>query len=171
MRVRFLISVSALTVLLAPSAHSETHFERDPVLLYQPDAPLQARLSSAGELADYILRLQKVGTAFFASEQTPETLDVVVGLKPGKKVRIWFVSSRRNSNDKALLALRRKLEAVAPCNVQAGPVAFALRWNIAGIKAQAFNGHPPMPKEWRDAAGNDKTLIVPDGVFERIWRD
>ena len=169
MHLKFLISLIALNVALTADIRCATHFERDPVFLYQPDAPLRARLSSAQNLAAHIQRLQAVGTAFFASEQTPETLDVVVGLKPGKKVKVWFVSSRRNSSDKALMTLRRKLEAVKPCDVHGGPVAFALRWNIAGIKGPDFNGHLPIPKEWRIAG--DKNLIVPDGVFERIWRD
>jgi hypothetical protein len=170
MHTRYISSVVALSIAFAVTASSATHFERDPVFLYQPDEPLRARLGSAQDLVAYIKRLQAAGTAFFASEQTPEKLDVVVGLKPGRKVRVWLISSRRTNKDKTLQILRKKLETIPPCSVHAGPVAFALRWMIAGAstgKEELFKR--PIPKEWRDAGGKD--VLVPDGIFDRIWRE
>jgi hypothetical protein len=167
MRPQYLLSIVAVNITLAATALGVTHFEREVVFLYQPDAPLRARLESANDLAAYIKRLQAAGTAFFASEQTPERLDVVVGVKPGKKVRVWLISSRRTSGDKRLILLRKKLEAIPPCNVHAGPIAFALRWTIAETPTAA---KLPIPKEWRDAAAG-KNLSVPDGIFARVWSD
>jgi hypothetical protein len=139
-------------------------------VLYQPDDDLRTRLSSAEELAAYMKRIDAVCTAFFASEKTPEQLDIVVGLKPQKKVRVWFVSSRRTSQDKRLIALRKQMEAIPSCAVHGGPVAFALRCSIAG--ASPSKGDPPMPKEWHDAAvAGHTSLLVPDGIFDKIWRD
>lgn len=165
---RYFVSVIALSITFAVIARSATLFETDPIFLYQPDAPLRARLGSADDLVAYIKRIQAAGRTFFASEQTPETLDVVVGVKPGKKVRVWLVSSRRTSEDKTLVVLRKKLEAIPPCAVHRGPIAFALRWTIAGGGAAKKDGTIPMPKEWREAAPG-KNVLVPDGVFERIW--
>lgn len=167
MRTRYLLSVIVLSIVLAATARSATHFEREIVFLYQPDAPLRARLESAKDLVAHIKRLQAAGTAFFASEQTPERLDVVVGVKPGRKVRVWLISSKRTSEDKALVLLRKKLEAIPPCTVHIGPIAFALRWTIAGTPTSSGR---PIPKEWRDAASG-KNLSVPDGIFARIWHD
>ena len=165
MWTRYFVLVIALSIALAATARSATLFEKDPIFLYQPDAQLRARLKSADDLVAHIKRIQAAGRAFFASERTPETLDVVVGVKPGKKVRIWLISSRRTSGDKALVLLRRKLEAIPPCAAHRGPIAFALRWTIAGGGAVKTDGAMPIPKEWRDT-GN---VSVPDGVFERIW--
>ena len=173
MNVRLIIWFVAVTGVFATSIRGETHFARDHVFLYQPDAPLQARLASAGDLAAYIVRLQAVGTAYFASEKTPEILDVVVGVKPGKKVKIWLISSRRSGEDKTLAALHKKLDAVPACAVRQGPVAFALRWLIpsdAFHLSQQELFKRPMPKEWRDAAGG-RDVLVPDGIFARIWPD
>jgi hypothetical protein len=170
MQTRTLFYFALFTIALTVCVRSATHFERDMVYLYQPDAELRARLSSAEDLAAYIKRLQVAGTSFFASEQKPESLDVVVGVKPGKKVKTWFISSRRSSEERELDALRKKLEAVEPCSVHGGPVVFALNWNIGGAKrAIPTGGSPfPVPREWRNAG---KNLSIPDGVFGRVWRD
>jgi hypothetical protein len=173
MRARHVLFFVAGCIALAANADATPQgFKSGSVVLYQPDAPLSARLSSDAELASYIKRLEAACTAFFASENAPEQLDVVVGLKPAKKVRVWFVSSRRSSQDKSLRALRTKLEAIPPCEVHSGPVAFALCCTIAGASPRKDKEpyQPPMPKEWRDATAG-KDVLVPDGIFERIWRD
>jgi hypothetical protein len=168
-RTRYFLSLVVLSITLAASARGTTAFNLESTVLYQPDEPMRARLGSADELAAHIKRLLDVCTAFFVSEKTPERLDIVVGLKPAKKVKVWFVSSRRTSQDKSLIALRKKLEAVPPCAVR-GPIAFALRCTIAGGGAAKAEGDIPMPKEWREAA-TGKNILIPDGIFERIWRN
>lgn len=170
MRSQFLLLFITLGISLCTTAQSAIDVDHGTVFLYQPDAPLRDRLASAEDLVAHIQRLKTVGTAFFASEQNPEILDVVVGVKPGKKVRVWLISSRRSSNDKSLIALGKKLEAVRPCTVQHGPIVFALRWIIGGNAARPSEretNRRPIPKEWRDAG----KLIVPDQVFERVWPD
>src|SRR5262249_18333406 len=129
-------------------------FSWDSMVLYQPDEDLRSRIDAEG-LAAYCKQLEKVCTNYFVSEKTPERLDIVVGLKPFRKVRVWFVSSRRSGQDPSLIALKKKLEAVPAYSVRNGPVAFALRCSIAGgspeLKAKG-DFQPPMPKEWHDAA-------------------
>ena len=169
MHAGHLISLIALSMGLAASAGGAAGFLFESTVLYQPDEPLRARLGSAEDLVAYNKRIDAACTAFFASEKTPERLDIVVGLKPEKKVKVWFVSSRR-SQDESLAALRKKLETIPPCTVRDGPIAFALRCSIAGGDASQAKGEIPMPKEWRNAAPG-KDVLVPDGVFERIWPD
>ena len=166
MRTLRLLSLVVLSIFAAASARGASGFKFDSTVLYQPDGSLRARLASADELASYIKRLDAACTTFFASETTPERLDIVVGLKPQNKIKVWFLSSRRSSQDKTLLKLRRTLEAIPPCSVHGGPIAFAMHWTIAG---SAPSKEIPMPKEWRPK-GKEPDL-VPDGVFERIWRD
>ena len=172
MRVLHTVAFFLINASLAASAYAAAGFKMDSTVLYQPDAPLRARLGSAEDLAAYVKRIDAACTAFFASENTPEQLDIVVGLKPQKKVKVWFVSSRRSSRDKSLVALRRKLEAVPPCEVHAGPIAVALRCTIGGASPPKDKEpyEPPMPKEWRDAI-QSKPVLVPDGVFAKIWHD
>jgi hypothetical protein len=171
MHIRRVLLLFLGIVLSAASASSAGSFKFVSTVLYQPDEALQTRLGDVEELATYITRLTSASAEFFASEKTPERLDIVVGLKPEKKARVWFVSSRRTSQDKSLVALRKKLEAIPPCTVRGGPVAFALRCTIAGGGSPAKSqGEIPMPKEWRDATAGESVLL-PDGVFERIWRD
>ena len=163
------------TIVICTGAFAAARgFSWDSMVLYQPDEDLRARVEAEG-LAAYCKQLERVCTNYFASETTPERLDIVVGLKPGRKSRVWFVSTRRSSQDPSLLALKKKLEAVQAYPVRNGGVAFALRCSIAGggpepkTKGQY---QPPMPKEWRDAAVKaKKSLLVPDGMFEQIWRD
>jgi hypothetical protein len=162
---RQLLIAAAVLVACAARVLAAQGFYWDSSVLYQPDEPLRARGVEAKGLAGYMKQLDRVCTQFFASETTPERLDIVVGLKPGRKSRVWFVSSRRTSQDKSLIALRKKLEAVPAYSVHDGPVAFALRCTIAGA---APSKEIPMPKEWRPKG---EPVLVPDGVFERIWRD
>lgn len=169
---RVLLSIATCFALAGSASAAPQGFKSESVVLYQPDKPLTERLGSTQDLAAYIKRIEAACTAFLASEKTPEQLDIVVGLKPQKKVRVWFVSSRRSSQDKSLRALRAKLEAIPPCEVHSGPVAFALCCTIAGASPRKDKEpyEPPEPKEWRDARGS-KPLLIPDGIFAKIWRD
>ncbi|HJX98001.1 MAG TPA: hypothetical protein VJ281_03930 [Chthoniobacterales bacterium] len=172
--MRVPLAIFAAIVISANAFATTRGFSWDSMVLYQPDEDLRVRIEPQG-LADYCKQLEKVCTNHFASETTPERLDIVVGLKPGRKVRVWFVSSRRSSEAPSLIALKKKLEAVPAYSVRNGPVAFALRCSIAGgspePKAKG-DFQPPMPKEWRDAAVKAKRdLLVPDGMFKQIWPD
>lgn len=163
MRVCHLLVVTVLFV--GCSARPPHGFHWDSIEFFQPDEELRARLSSSEELAGYMKRLEAISTSFFASDTTPERLDIVVGVKPGRKSRVWFSSSRRSSADNELIDLRKRLEAISPCIVH-GPIAFALRCSIAGATSPK---KLPAPTEWRPEGA--EPLLVPDGVFARIWRD
>ncbi|HEX4962133.1 MAG TPA: hypothetical protein VF173_14960 [Thermoanaerobaculia bacterium] len=177
MRIRRLLFALALASMGVPSLLSATPpkgFETDHLVLYQPDPVLRERVPGTSALADYIKRLQAVCTAYFATTATPETLHVIVALKPGKQSRVWFVSSTHAPDDKAREPLRAKLEAVTPLEVRSGPVAFAISGKIAGGDGKDGDEHqPPMPKEWQEAAksAKDPLLVIPDGILKLIWPD
>ena len=61
---------------------SAVGFETKGVVQYQPDPVLAERISGASELAGYIKKLQSICGAHFRDAHAPETLDVVVALKP-----------------------------------------------------------------------------------------
>jgi hypothetical protein len=151
-------------------------FETERIMLYQTNAVLSERVPNVGELADYIKRLQAVCAMFFSDATTPETLYIVVALKPAKQSRVWFVSSMPSPGDMKLEPLRLKLEAVAPIEVQHGPVAFAISAKIAGGSGdpskEAGYHQPPIPREWQEAAkGHKEPVAVPDGFLDLVWPD
>jgi hypothetical protein len=150
-------------------------FETDNVVLYQPNEALQARVGSVADLANYIKELQAVCAEFFVATATPETLHVVVAIRPGKRSRVWFVSSTRPAPDPQREPLLKKLEAVQPCDVRDGPVAFAISSKLAGGDGKNPKGDkdfkPPIPKEWQDAAKGKEGVLVPDGFLDLIWPD
>jgi hypothetical protein len=121
-----------------------------------------------------VKQLEKVSADYFAAAKDPETLDIVVAVKPGKRSRVWFVSSRRKST-KELEPLRKKLEAVPALAVFGGPVAFAISGAVVGGDGKAGNASkegPPLPKEWTDAAAKEKGSIeVPEGFLRLVWPD
>jgi len=142
-------------------------FEKWDIFLYQPDNVLQKRLSgSVTGLADYAKRLMATCEASFASAPMPETPSIIVAVRPGKRSRVWFVSSRLTDTPQRQ-ALRRKLEAITPCEVRGGPVVFAVSYRVAGGEGKHLK-NPPIPKEWEDAA-KGKELLVPDGILDIVW--
>lgn len=148
-------------------------FEVAHVVLYQPNDVLVARMPSVQDLGQYIIELEKILTAHFRDAKTPEAIDVVIGLRPGNLVKVWFISSIRDGNAKEFSELRQQLEAVKPVAVK-GQVAFAISGGISGggVKVskddQAFR--PPIPKEWKDALKDNTTnKPVPDVYMDVVW--
>ena len=98
-----------------------------------------------------------------------------MAVRPGKRARVWFVSSTRPAPDAQREPLRKKLEAIPPCDVHDGPVAFAISAKLAGgdgktPKEKRTSRHP---KEWQDAvtATGKERVLVDDGLLDLIWPD
>jgi len=143
------------------------------VLLYQPDKVLQERLpdGDASDLGKFVNAVEKVCTDHYATSNTPESLAMVVAVKPKSKARFWFVSSR-DTPDKDFDALRQKLAKIPVPKVVSGPVAFAIRSSIAGGDPKKPCDEVPRRKEWLDAIAKSKVpLVAPDGVLKVIWPD
>ena len=141
------------------------------IVLYQPNDVLKMRLSGPDDLAAYIQKLQAILTDYFQNATTPETLDIVVAVRPGNLSRIWFIPSSKSG---ILAPLREKLDAVRPMDVREGPVAFAISANLAGgdgrDSSKGGSYQLPVPKEWRDAAKELKPpILMPDGFLNVVW--
>ena len=124
------------------------------------------------ELAGYVKKLQADCEDFFAGTTTPENLDIVVAVKPGKVSRVWFVSSRSPAAGEKRDALRAKLEAVAAPDVSGGPIAFAMVGKIAGgdpALPPENAGAPPVPAEWKDAPAKQDHAVQFDEVLASVW--
>jgi hypothetical protein len=70
-------------------------YELDQIGLYQPEAVLRSRIPDPKAVSEYAKALSQVCEDYFAKTETPETLQIVVALKPGKQSRFWvhFLSS------------------------------------------------------------------------------
>ena len=159
--------VLVFSTMVATSA-TASNLETNEILLYQPNGVLERRILDAGKLAEYIVRLQSVCQSFLAGDKTPETLDIVVAVRPGKRSRVWLVSSTRAADGPQRRSLRKKLGEVAPCEVNGGPIAFAIVARIAG-GGGTRSKELPMPKEWQDAASKGTNLPIPDGILDILW--
>jgi len=106
-----LLAAAFLTLAtLAPRAKSQGGFDSAYTTLYQPNDILTDRLSDVGALAAYMKQLTAVCNEFFADETKPDSLDIVVAIKPRERSRVWFVSATRAPGDAQLESLRSKLE-------------------------------------------------------------
>lgn len=166
-----LLCVPLLIVLAVPGFASSGKLTN--MVLYQPDVVLKERLGAdANPLALYAKKLMtKVDALPDSSVQ--ELLDIVVVVKPGQRVRVWFISSLVSPPDRA--ALKRELEAIVPLEIWGGPIVFAMVYsfnNAPPRNVQDDHYQPPIPAEWREKAkGSPGSLIVPDGFIPLVWPD
>lgn len=162
------LSLLSLFVLFAYSAvFADDHVETANIALYQPDDVLAERKLVPKDLAAYIQRLTKILESEIGANAKKETLDVVVAVRPGKKTRVWLVSSLEEPP--ARVSLAKKLESVAAIDVAGGPLAFAISLNIAGATRKGVF-EPPMPAEWIAAAeSKGDSVRVPEGIIEKVW--
>jgi hypothetical protein len=143
--------------------------------LFQTDPVLQARLKSVDDLAGYMKGLQQVCVSSLSDVAKPGALDIVVAVKPGRRSRVWFITSSTATPGAPRLAdLEAKLQAVPPPDVNGGPVAFAIIGSVGGALRPHEAGNdlpPPVPSEWTAKAAGKKNVSVPDGMLALAWPD
>jgi hypothetical protein len=165
---RVLLLLVCLNISVVAARAAATGYQLEHLVFYQPGEVLEERLQDTSKLTDYIKRLQDACQRFFATTTTPETLDIVVAVRPGRQVRIWFVSSRQSTPDVTLRSLRRELEKVTPCDVSQGAIAFAIAGKVAGGEGKRRAG-TPMPAEWQRAVDRKGNTEIPDGILDSVW--
>lgn len=152
-------------------------FVVDHVAIYQTPQVLLRRLPNPDTFGAYVEQLKQVEHDFFVGATRPETFSVVVELWPGRRSRVWFVSSRRASSAPELGPLRALLEGVPPVDALEGPAAFAIVGSVAGgdpkSPAGGRDAPPPIPAEWREAvhAGGSALAFGTDEFLRTVWRE
>ena len=140
------------------------------IVLYQPESVLQKRAPPAQSWADYIRALQSTCTVFLRETGAQEAPDVFVALKPGRRSRIWFISSTPAAAG-LLEPLRGRLERIEAPEVRGGPVTFL----FAAAPGGTARGHPEprLPDEWLTAIRESgrEFMMVPDEVLAIVWPD
>lgn len=155
-----------------PQAGAASGLSTDSIVLYQPDSELAAR-TSPEDMGALIKAIEPIAARWFTAASPPQTLDIVVIVRPGRQARYWFVSSRGDDAE-AFAGYRRDLAAIEPPEVRA-PFAFAILGSVGGATRGSSDAGfaPPLPSEWRAAiekSGSDG-VQVPDGLLPLVWPD
>lgn len=145
------------------------------LLLYQSDEIMEARVSSVKDFGAYVEEVQRVCEVFFAKATIPESLNVVIAVRPDKTSKVWLISSVKPDSLKGREELIGQLETVPPFTPAGGPVAFSLIATIAGGDGNALSqppadGMPALPAEWSEALGKKQgAVVLPDGILDDVW--
>jgi hypothetical protein len=169
----FISGFAASGVLLrqpaVPQAVAEpapAHVKTEAIIMLQNDALLTRRVHSVEEAGLFLKGVREVFGRAYAGNDTPETISAVVAMKPGRKAKLWLVSSLKQQQPDRT-ALMASFNALAVPEVQEGPVAFVIRFTVGGA---AMENIPLMPPEWTAAFG-DKPAIMPDAITTYLWTD
>ena len=166
-----LLSFALTTGCSSPQPQSRSDKIPSPaILLHQPEPILSDRLKDAKAFAAFIERIHSECDSYFrrARPRAPQTLDVVIMLKPGNKGRFWLVYEPPQLEQAPDRALLKTLQGIHPPPVENGPVSFSLRFLLWG--ATGSRG-PLLPPEWREAIGTNQNVVLPDDILPKVWPD
>jgi hypothetical protein len=125
------------------------------ILLLNPDAQLSARGVTAGMLSLYIKDLLRVLRDVIATGELPDSFDVYVTVRPGRRARVWNTSA----------VVRMKLEAIQPPSIKDGPIG-------VGIRSRHLT-QTALPLEWGTAAAeisaSTQQGVTLDEILDRVW--
>ena len=143
------------------------------ITLYQPDEVVTALEVDASELSEYIKKLTKSIEQEFSEATIPESLDLVIIVKPGKLSKAWLVSSLKDSPKRQKFLA--KLSTIPSIKTINGPFAFAVTYSIAGGKTPSLETKKyklPMPKECQDAIDKSEAEYtrIPEGIVDTVWK-
>ncbi len=154
-----------LPALAGQSPQPAPHVKTEAIIMLQNDAMLGRRVASNRDMGLYLKAVREVFAEAYETIDTPETISAVVAVKPGRKARMWIVSSLQTPPDRAALIAR--FAALPVPEVREGPVAFAIRFTIGGATPEKI---PLLPPEWSAAFGG-KPAMMPDAITTYIWKD
>lgn len=166
----FLVPVHPVTTAAQPMPAG---FKAGQIVLYQPNQILQDRVQSPTVLAAYIRSIDLTAATIFNEIPAQPGLDaaIVVGVKPGGLSRAWIVSHHGRLPAPVIDRLTKAIEAIPPIQVKDGPIIFATIFSVWGGGPPITNAaNPaPLPREWVQSIPKGSNVIVPDGIFARLW--
>lgn len=169
-----IVMAMLLTGCASPLLH-HVAFPQPALMLHQPDEILSPRLKDAKSFAHFVQEIQSECDSYYsnAKSRNPQTVDVVVVIKPGRKSHFWLAHDQPQYDAAIDKHLLQRLQKISPPPVEKGPVSFSLRlllWGATEPNPMAPRA-PFLPTEWRDAIGTNQNLQIPDGILPKIWPD
>jgi len=161
--------LSVLFLLTAASARASEPITNFNVVLLQPSAVMEKRVTNIDAMADYIKAVEAASReAVLASGATQAVGGfIVLAIKPGQKSNVWL-------DFDALLDLDIKkhitqsVKAIKPFDVTEGPVVFALK--VATWDGKESKRVAPSPPEWKKVKHGGRPLEVGE-LVERVWSE
>ncbi len=168
---RLATGVLNLRQLVVPEKEKRD-FELNQLRLYVPNPDLPKRIGEDVEpLASYIKSLDEPIQRWLEKEKPQaKGLLIAVGIKAGKKSRVWCQAVEGDIPAAALERLEKELGKVATIDLKKEPVAFGLEVILGGQKVEKF---PEFPALWLDALKQSKVKVIvpPDELFKLIWAE
>jgi hypothetical protein len=141
--------------------------------LYVPIPELTNRVGKdVKPLADYIKALERATVKFLERAEKPKAkgLLIAVGIKAGRKSKVWCQAVEGDAPAELLQTLEKELAKVEAVALERPPMAFAMEVNLWGRRPKQY---PAFPDAWLEAAKKTKSklLVPPDDLFKSIWPD
>jgi hypothetical protein len=155
----------------AAIARAPEPFTKHNVVLLQPSAVLEARVSSIDAMAEYIRAVEAAAkeAVLSSASKRPAAGFIVLALRPGPRAKVWLDFDAPPPSFDTSRALVAKIAAVKPFEVRDGPVVFALKvglWDAFESKRIA-----PSPAEWKAVTKKSGQQPEVDALIEQVWRD
>jgi hypothetical protein len=165
--MRSLILSVLFLLLTAVCAHASEPITNFNVVLLQPSATMERRVTNIDAMADYIKAVEAASReAVLASGATQAVGGfIVLAVRPGQKSKVWL-------DFDALLDLEirkhitQSVKAIQPFDVTEGPVVFALK--VATWDGKESRRVAPSPPEWNKVTRNGKPLEIGQ-LVEKVW--
>lgn len=141
--------------------------------LYVPGPEMPKRIGKdVLPIGNYVKALLQATDDYLQKAARPEAkgLLIAVGIKAGKKSKVWCQAVDGKAPVDLLRGLEKVLEKVEPIALEKAPMAFGMEIVLWGQQVSAF---PQFPDVWQEAAKKTKSklLIPPDELFQLLWPD
>jgi len=149
---------------------AKLHTQQVRLLVPIPEIKRRLGTDDATPLADYTKSIQKSATEFWEKQPKPKAdgLLITIGIKPGKKARVWCEAIGGDIRTEVLKDLEERLGKLTAIDTKEN-FAYSLECRLGDKEVKGF---PIVPKAWTDAAKGAKTPpVIPDEMFPLIWKD
>jgi hypothetical protein len=164
----FKFSVFAFLLLVTMTACAGKSMKKTSIVLLQPEAIFQKRISDIQSLGVYINAVEAATLdAVNVSTMKPSTGGfVVLAIRPNRKTKVWLDFNPTLPPNLAN-SIITKVETVTAPSVVGGLVAFALKFSLSdGTTPSATM---PAPVEWSAAAKKYGRSLEVSELIETIW--
>lgn len=155
-----------VSAVCAHAAEPITNFN---VVLLQPSAVMEKRVTNIDGMADYIKAVEAAARDAVVASGATQAVGgfIVLAVKPGQKSKVWLDFDALMD-----LGMRKQItdsvKAIKPFDVTEGPVVFALK--VATWDGKESKRVAPSPPEWKKGVRNGKPMEVGQ-LVEKVWND